>query len=331
MMGSPVGREPPIPLTRASILKPFMSFLRGLGAPVAREILKADLPQWGFEDYDVLVPTRALTAFVANAGRSQSIDNFGLRMSRRCGMQGLEPGLRSAICSAPTLYAGLNQLCAGARHRSTRVNVWLKHDHDRVSMPSRQLPDRRNRPNSRCPGGLSVFLLRSCAFFSARAGVPSVWASHRTAMPAPCLVSSLPTPSSPLADRRTREPAGSPFHATSSPHHPKSARVASPPFTSPVTPSSTRSIRSDDSSGGTCQAVRLPSNRPRRLPTPAGAPCNDTWLTMGPPIPGWWRRCDSSSLETCCETPTCGPATWPARPATAMPPISPARSGVSSA
>lgn len=131
MMGSPVvGREPPIPLTRASILKPFMSFLRGLGAPVAREILKADLPQWGFEDYDVLVPTRALTAFVANAGRSQSIDNFGLRMSRRCGMQGLEPGLRSAICSAPTLYAGLNQLCAGARHRSTRVNVWLKHDHD---------------------------------------------------------------------------------------------------------------------------------------------------------------------------------------------------------
>ncbi len=38
------------------MLKPFMAFLRSLGAPVAREVLRADLPQWGFEDCDVLVP-----------------------------------------------------------------------------------------------------------------------------------------------------------------------------------------------------------------------------------------------------------------------------------
>ena len=79
MMGSPISRELPMPLSRASMLKPFMSFLRGLGAPVAREILKAGLPQWGFEDYDVLVSTRAMTAF-----RDDLVGSRDLCFGRSC-------------------------------------------------------------------------------------------------------------------------------------------------------------------------------------------------------------------------------------------------------
>ena len=100
----------PVALARASMLKPFMTFLRDLGAPVERELLRAGLPRWEFETHDVFVPTRGLTAFVARSARSEGIDDFGLRMAHRVGIGGLEQGLRRAISSAPTLLAGLQQL-----------------------------------------------------------------------------------------------------------------------------------------------------------------------------------------------------------------------------
>jgi AraC-like DNA-binding protein len=73
-----VARMDSIPLTRAGIIAPIVSFLGSFGAPVERLVAESGIPAWALTDPEALVPASSTARLLAHAARSQGIDDLGL-------------------------------------------------------------------------------------------------------------------------------------------------------------------------------------------------------------------------------------------------------------
>lgn len=99
---------PPLTLTRAITLLPFLSFLRGIGAPVNRWLTAAKLPTHALDKPDSLIPLRNCCRFLDEAAQREGIPNLGFLVGE--GTQLRELGAFGLLISqSPTLWDGLSK------------------------------------------------------------------------------------------------------------------------------------------------------------------------------------------------------------------------------
>jgi AraC-like DNA-binding protein len=79
----------PVPLTRASILHPVMSFLERAGAPVERLLAEAGLPASVLTDPEVLIPTSSTARLFALAARTGGLEDVGVRAGQEAPIERL--------------------------------------------------------------------------------------------------------------------------------------------------------------------------------------------------------------------------------------------------
>jgi len=121
-----------IVLARCALLVPFADILKDIGAPAERMLARFGLPRHPDQkpnDYFALVPA---LQFAVAAQASQGIADLGFRAVQRLQFAHLSEQLRTAVRHAPTLLAGLEQLCRLVQVEDTFVRFWLERHGDHV-------------------------------------------------------------------------------------------------------------------------------------------------------------------------------------------------------
>ena len=96
----------PIPLIRASVILPAVTFLKQLGAPASRLWVQAKLPSAALDAPEGLVPLHQAYRFFEQAARSQGMEHFGWQVGERMRVDELGAFGR-LICRSLTLYEAL--------------------------------------------------------------------------------------------------------------------------------------------------------------------------------------------------------------------------------
>ena len=115
-----------IPLTRAGLLIPFLTYLDHLGVPIEKRLAAHGLPVNAIQQPEALVATRTQLAFVGSIARAEGIVDLGWRIAQAAETKPLGPALMRPLLATPTLYEALKVVCAQARSESSGVEVWLE-------------------------------------------------------------------------------------------------------------------------------------------------------------------------------------------------------------
>lgn len=127
---------PPLPLTRAGALLPFIAFLRKLGAPVDRWLAAHRLSGHVLDDPEALIPLLNACRFLEDAARREGLPNLGLLVGQQTPMARLgtfgqrvqnSMTLREALHTAEGLISSMN---SGHRIRLETQGdiVWVHHE-----------------------------------------------------------------------------------------------------------------------------------------------------------------------------------------------------------
>jgi AraC-like DNA-binding protein len=112
-------------LVHASTVATWVDFLESVGGDAEAGMARARLPLEDYGSSDAYVPCRSLCSWAANEGRAQGLDNIGLRVADRAGVDGLPPGILATVARSETLHDGLKAFCEEVARASSHVKIWL--------------------------------------------------------------------------------------------------------------------------------------------------------------------------------------------------------------
>ena len=115
-----------IPLHRVATALPFMDYLRHSGAPLERELQRANLPVLAMEDADCFIPSRNYWNFIANVAEREGIKDLGFLVGLQSGADAADPGLAKRLSRMPTLHQALERFCKIATTEISQVALWLE-------------------------------------------------------------------------------------------------------------------------------------------------------------------------------------------------------------
>jgi hypothetical protein len=115
----------PIPLHRVATAMPFINYLHQTGAPVERELMRANLPVQAMEDPDCFIPSRNYWTFIANVVKRKGMEDLGFRVGQQVGANAADPGLAKRLTRLATLHRALDKFCKIASAEITQVDLWL--------------------------------------------------------------------------------------------------------------------------------------------------------------------------------------------------------------
>ena len=121
----------PIPLIRASQIKPFSEFLNRLGTPVERLMKQARLPVFAVDEPDTLISYYSLFKFIEAAALSEGIQDFGLRVAQESRIDDIG-AFGKLLVSSPTLYKALERTSKMIAAHSSESRFWLTELEDDV-------------------------------------------------------------------------------------------------------------------------------------------------------------------------------------------------------
>jgi len=101
---------PSVPVARAHHLLPFLGVLRGIGAPVDRELARAKLPACVEEAPDAYINLHFAYDFLATCAAREGIDDLGFEAGWMLELDDLGPDLLRSLDAAPTTKARLAAL-----------------------------------------------------------------------------------------------------------------------------------------------------------------------------------------------------------------------------
>jgi AraC-like DNA-binding protein len=115
-----------IPLHRIAIVRPFVEFLAGIGAPVEGGFRQVGLPFAALENVNNYVPSQRFWAFVGNMARSEGIEDLGFRVGDKYGADCADAHCASLLCRSPTLYHALMKASELVRGTTSRSRIGLR-------------------------------------------------------------------------------------------------------------------------------------------------------------------------------------------------------------
>ena len=115
----------PIPIYRAAHLLPYVQWLRTAGAPVERGLRQAKLPTLIDDRPDAYLPLAPSIAFLEKMGRSQGIDELGLRAAQQLNMADLSDPLVASVLQSPTLRVALEHFAKLAYLEDSSLRLWI--------------------------------------------------------------------------------------------------------------------------------------------------------------------------------------------------------------
>ena len=101
---------PSVPVGRVRHLLPFLGMLRGIGAPVDRELARAKLPACVEEAPDAYINVNFAYDFMATCAAREGIDDLGFEAGWILELDDLGPDLLRSLDAAPTTKARLAAL-----------------------------------------------------------------------------------------------------------------------------------------------------------------------------------------------------------------------------
>ena len=116
----------PIPLVRARYASGFVTALQERGAPAARYLERAGLPEELLENADGLISAFSLWAFAGEAARDTGIRDLGMAAGSVPVADHGEFG--SKVIYAPTLYRAIETFCGEALAEYSRADFYLTRD-----------------------------------------------------------------------------------------------------------------------------------------------------------------------------------------------------------
>jgi len=128
-----------IPFIRASVLLPFVAFLRQVGAPVGRYLEDARVGSELLEDAGGFVPTVFLFRFAELAARRAGIDGLGLRVGQTIDPLSLGAFGR-AIAAAGTVGGALTASVAHRPQWHSGERAWITRTSDLFELHHRYVP-----------------------------------------------------------------------------------------------------------------------------------------------------------------------------------------------
>ena len=121
-----------IVLARCALLVPFVDILNDIGAPAERMLATFGLPAHPEQKLNDYFPLSPALQFAVTAQSSQGIADFGFRAVQRLQFGHLSEQLQAPVRHAPTLLAGLEQMCRLVQVEDTFVRFWLERHGDQV-------------------------------------------------------------------------------------------------------------------------------------------------------------------------------------------------------
>ena len=121
----------PIPLIRASQIKPFSDFLDRVGAPIERLMRQARLPVFAVDEPDSLVSYYSLGKFLEIAASSEGIQDFGLCVAQESSIDDIG-AFGEYLVSSPTLYIALERLSKMVTAHSSGSCIWINEQDDDI-------------------------------------------------------------------------------------------------------------------------------------------------------------------------------------------------------
>ena len=134
-------RTKPIPLVRASQIRPFLSFMDHVGAPCERYLRQVKLPLLIYDNADAVLPELFLWKLVHSFERNEKIEDFGLRTALLTPLWKSEHDLVVLLQSQATLWLALTTFCYLTRQVSTAVTFNVVRDNDFALLQRTQRPD----------------------------------------------------------------------------------------------------------------------------------------------------------------------------------------------
>ena len=140
MLQRPLAGSLRLPLVRRAHLRPYESFLRSIGAPVARYLERAKLPVRD-EPTTEFMSNRGYFEFVGIAAREQGILDLGFQACMGTGRTRLHPDLRARMERSPTLFQALREFVSGIHTDASHIRMGLSEEPDRVLFWQRSAPE----------------------------------------------------------------------------------------------------------------------------------------------------------------------------------------------
>ena len=114
-----------IPVVRAVHFSNYLQFLWEIGAPVERRLHQMRLPIQHIDQPDSYLPLPNVLAFLRLMGRSEGIDDLGLRALPHVKASYLSADFLQNTSQAPTLLAALQSFCRLSNHETSYINFWI--------------------------------------------------------------------------------------------------------------------------------------------------------------------------------------------------------------
>lgn len=119
---------------RASHLVPYAQFLRQVGTPVERLLLRARLPTM-FEDHlEAYLPLQPALRFLTMASHLEGIEEIGLATTKDVRITDLNPAFVVAAQASPTLNVALEHYCRMGALENTNVRFWLVYGQEQIRL-----------------------------------------------------------------------------------------------------------------------------------------------------------------------------------------------------
>ncbi len=120
--------ESRLALVRATHLNDYISVLRGIGAPVDRDLARSKLPENIEETPDLYVSVPVALEWIARTGRDLQPMELGLLGARAASLSSLGPAQRATIMRAQTGLKRLEALAALSRFEDTVLRMSMRRE-----------------------------------------------------------------------------------------------------------------------------------------------------------------------------------------------------------
>ena len=120
-----------IPLTRAVGIKPFEEFLVDIGAPYARYLQQAKIPEYLVEHLDSPIPSLSCYRMLEVASHAEGIDNLGLVVAERTSLDEIG-AYGQMLLQSTTVYDYLNRGIRLLNTHTTGEKFWLEETEDEL-------------------------------------------------------------------------------------------------------------------------------------------------------------------------------------------------------
>jgi len=153
----------PIALIRGGPALAAVGLLVELGVPLERLWRRAGLPPLAHVGPERLVPFNAVRDFLERTAADQGMDDFGVRIARRAGIEGIG-AFGQSIARAPTLHAALEAARYGVVRHNSGAQYWTSAQGDSVRLCRRFAGNERQfRQADLLTVALMIGLLRTVA------------------------------------------------------------------------------------------------------------------------------------------------------------------------